>query len=158
MIDNELLHPIWKYLISKTLYYKYAVNGVRGGCEERRWIRNSLMKYHWFPKQISFLLILAYTLVHAQSLGCVWLFATLWTTAHQTPLSVGFLRQEYWSVLPFPSPGNLPEPGMEPSSPALAGGFYTTELQGKPVAYLENKGKSRQWCKAFSRQPWATEQ
>ena len=55
--------------------------------------------------------------------------ATLWTVALQTPLSVGFSRQEYWSGLLFPIPGDLPDPGMEPKSPvspALAGGFFTT--------------------------------
>ena len=45
---------------------------------------------------------------------------------------MGFSREEYWSGLPFPSPGNLPNPGMEPVSPALAGGFFTTESSGKP--------------------------
>ena len=54
-------------------------------------------------------------------------FATPWTVAHQAPLSTGFPRQEYWSGLPFPSPGDLPDPGIEPMSPALAGGFFTTE-------------------------------
>ena len=55
---------------------------------------------------------------------CVWLFATLWTS-----LSLGFPRQEYWSGLPFPTPGDLPDPGIKPTSletPALAGGFFTT--------------------------------
>ena len=47
------------------------------------------------------------------------LFLTLWTIAYQAPLSMGFSRQEYWSGLPFPSPGNLPNPGIEPRSPAL---------------------------------------
>ena len=54
--------------------------------------------------------------------------------AHQAPLSMGFSRQEYWSGLPFPPPGDLPIPGMEPGSPAslaLAGGFFTTEPPGK---------------------------
>ena len=54
------------------------------------------------------------------------------TAAHQTPLSMGFPRQEYWSGLPSPSVGALPDPGIEPASPALAGGFFTTEPQGKP--------------------------
>ena len=61
--------------------------------------------------------------------SCVWLFATLWTVACQVPLSMGFSGQEYWSGLPCPSPGDLPDPGMEPTSlgsPALAGGFFTT--------------------------------
>ena len=56
-------------------------------------------------------------------------FAAPWTVAHQAPLSKGFPRQEYWSGLPFPSPGDLPHAGIEPSSPmspALAGGFFTT--------------------------------
>ena len=50
--------------------------------------------------------------------GLVRLFATLWPVARQAPLSVGFSRQEYWRRLPFPSPGNLPNPGIEPVSPA----------------------------------------
>ena len=60
------------------------------------------------------------------SFSRVQLFATLWTVAHQAPLSMGFSRKEYWSELPFPPPGDLPDPGIEPTSPALAGGFYTT--------------------------------
>ena len=61
--------------------------------------------------------------------SCVWLFATPWTVAHQAPLSMGFSRQEYESGLPRPSPGDLPDPAIEPvplTSPALAGGFFTT--------------------------------
>ena len=52
-------------------------------------------------------------------LSHVWLFTRPWTVAHQTPLSVKFFRQEYWSGLPFPSPGDLPDPGIEPGSPTL---------------------------------------
>ena len=51
----------------------------------------------------------------------------------QVPLSMGFSRQEYWSGLPFSSPGDLPNPGIEPKSRALAGGFFTTEPHGKPT-------------------------
>ena len=63
--------------------------------------------------------------------GHVRLSATPWTVAHQAPLSVEFSRQEYWSGLPFPTPGDLLDPGIEPGSPALqtdsyiAGGFFT---------------------------------
>ena len=57
---------------------------------------------------------------------------TPWTVACQIPLSMGFSRQEYWSGLPFPSPGDLPDPGIKSTSPALAAGFFTTELPGKP--------------------------
>ena len=55
---------------------------------------------------------------------------TPWTVAHQAPLSMGFSRQEYWSGLPFPPPGDLPDLGVEPTSPALAGGIFNTEQQG----------------------------
>ena len=58
-------------------------------------------------------------------------FATPWTVAHRASLSMGFSRKEYWIRLPFPSPGHLPHPGIEPQSPALAGGFFTTEPPGK---------------------------
>ena len=69
------------------------------------------------------------------SLSHVGLSATLWTAAHQAPLYMGFQRQEYWSRFPFPPPGDLPGPGIEPESlvsPALAGRFFTTKPHGKP--------------------------
>ena len=68
-------------------------------------------------------------------LCCVQLFATPWTVARQTPLSMGFSRKEYWSELPFPSPEGFPDPEIKPtysSSPALASGFFTIEPPGKP--------------------------
>ena len=67
-------------------------------------------------------------------LSCVQLFANPWDVAHQVPLSMEFFRQEYWSGLPFPSPRNLPNPGIKllsPASPALAGRFFTTKTPGK---------------------------
>ena len=69
-------------------------------------------------------------------LGCVWLFATLWTVARQAPLSTGFPRQEYWSGLPFPPPGDLPDSGTEPTSPAFVEGFFINGPCGKPVSSL----------------------
>ena len=57
-------------------------------------------------------------------LSCVCLFETLWTVARQSPLSVGLSRQGYWSGLPFPTQGDLPDPGIKPVSPVLAGGFF----------------------------------
>ena len=59
--------------------------------------------------------------------------ATPLTIAHQASLSTEFPRQEYWSVLPFPSPGDYLDPGIEPTSPALTGGLFTTEPPGKPI-------------------------
>ena len=90
------------------------------------------------PKILEKLCIFFSHAIVVQSLSHVWLFAALWTVACQAPLSMGFSRQEYWSELPFPSPGDLPNPGIEPispTSPALASRFFTTELPGKP-----NKG------------------
>ena len=58
------------------------------------------------------------------------LFATRWTEAHQAPLSLGFSRQEYWSGLPFHSPGELPDPGIEPRSPTLQADALTSEPPG----------------------------
>ena len=69
-------------------------------------------------------------------LSHVQLFATPWTVDCQAPPFMGFPRQEYWSGLPFPSPGNLPYPGIEPTSPvspACAGRFSVTESPGKPT-------------------------
>ena len=74
-------------------------------------------------------------------------FMAPWTGARQAPLSMGFSRQEYWSGLPFPPPGDLLDPGMEPvslMSPALGGGFFATEPPGKPHGRLgkaKNKGQ-----------------
>ena len=67
---------------------------------------------------------------------CVWLFVTPWTVAHQAPLSMGFSRQEYWSGLPCPPPGDLPKPGIEPGSlmsPALVADSLPLVPPGKPI-------------------------
>ena len=74
-------------------------------------------------------------LMCTQSLNHIRLFVTLWTIARQAPLSVGFSRQEYWSGLSFPPPGELCNPG----SLALAGRFFATETPGKPILFLTNK-------------------
>ena len=71
-----------------------------------------------------------------KSLSRVLLFATPWTVAYQAPLSMEFSRQEYWSGLPFPTPGDLPDPGIEPRSPALQEDVLPSELPGKPYVML----------------------
>ena len=71
--------------------------------------------------------------------SCVWLFATLWTVVHQAPLSMGFSRQEYWSGLPCPPPGDLPDPGIKPeslTSPTFPAGFFTTSTTWEALPYL----------------------
>ena len=83
--------------------------------------------------------------------SCVWLFATLWTIDFQTSLSMGFSRQEYWNGFPCPSPGDLPNPGIESTSlksPELAGRFFTTSptiAQGTLLNAL--------WCPEWWRSP-----
>ena len=67
-----------------------------------------------------------------KSLSRVWLFAIPWTVAYQAPPSMEFSRQEYWSGLPFPSPGDVPNPGIEPESPTLQADALPSELPGKP--------------------------
>ena len=76
----------------------------------------------------------------------VQLFATLWAVAPQASLPTGCSRQEYWTGLPFPSPGNLPDPGIEPTSlmfPALAGGFFTTSTTWEAPAICKTKDLMR---------------
>ena len=81
------------------------------------------------------------------SLSCVQLFVTLWTVAYQTPLSMGFFRQEYWSGLLFPSSGDLPNPGIEPRSPALQADILwaTRESQVKWVKWSKPGKTNIMW-------------
>ena len=75
--------------------------------------------------------------VVVQLLSRVPIAATLWMVARQAPLSMGFFRQEYRNGLPFPSPGDLPRPWINPECLALAGGFFIVELPGKPLACMQ---------------------
>ena len=86
-------------------------------------------------------------IVIVKSLSRVRLFATPWTVANGAPPSMGFSRQEYWSGLPFPSPGDLPDPGIEPGSPALQADALPSEPPGK--SYVESIGecKAKRSCK-----------
>ena len=88
------------------------------------------------------------------------LFATPWTVACQAPLFMGFSRQEYWSGLPCPPPGDPPNPGIRPRSlisPALAGGFFTTELPGKLSTSITKLVKSIQYRFDISQSIYAAE-
>ena len=82
--------------------------------------------------------------VCAQLLSCIWLFATPWTIACQAPLSMGFSKQGYWGGLPFPTPGDFPNPGIKPTSPALAGGcFYHWGTRHPIIYYFLLKAKEQ---------------
>ena len=108
--------------------------------------RRALIKKFFFKSQDSFSLLkitedlkellLMWVPCVLSHFSSVQLCATLWTKAHQTPLFMGFSRQEYWSGLPCPPPGDLPDPRTELTSlmsPALAGGFFTTSATGNLV-------------------------
>ena len=110
----------------------------RASSRPRNWTRISYIagKFltSWVTKEVISIYIHIYTHTRtcvcmlAKLLHCVRFFVTLWTITHQAPLSVGFSRQQYWSGLPFPSPRDLPDPGMETKSlvsPWLAGRFFT---------------------------------
>ena len=79
--------------------------------------------------------------MHACVLSCGRLSVTQWTVARQDALSMAFPRQEYWSRLSFPTPGDLPDPGIKSVSPASVGGFFTTGPTGKPIDQLYNNIK-----------------
>ena len=74
-----------------------------------------------------------------KSLSCVRLFAIPWIVAHQSPPSMEFSRPEYWSGLPFPSPGDLPDPGIKAGSPTLQADALPSELSGKPILKKRNQ-------------------
>ena len=76
----------------------------------------------------------------------VWLFAIPWTVAHQDPLSIEFSRQEYWSGLQFPSPGDLPDPGIKPGSPALQADSLPSELlEWVAIPFSRGSSQPRDW-------------
>ena len=94
------------------------------------------MQRAWFQSHEDLTLIVALSVqalkVKVKSLSCVQLFVTPWTVAYQAPPSMGFSRQEYWSGLPFPSPEDIPDPGIEPGFPTLQADSLPSELTGKP--------------------------
>ena len=83
------------------------------------------------------------------SLSPVQPFATPWTVAHRASLSMRFSRQEFWHRLPFPPPGDLPDPGIEPVSPALTGRLFITEPPGMPGIYCINPKPSFSFTERF---------
>ena len=111
--------------------------------------RLSPLLFLQFSPSVSPLQIRTFINGYACVLSHVQLFATLWTRAHQAPLSVGFPRQECWSGLSFPPPGHLPDPGIERASPACsasAGGFFTTSTTWKALNGRETqKGRGHMY-------------
>ena len=123
---------------AKTMWLKGLILALH--CRIKTYYKLNGLKQHKFT-----------VFVHAQLLSCVWLSATPWTVAHQAPLSMGFSRQEYWSGFPFPFPGDLPDPGIKPTSSALSGGFFTTVPPEKPHKFIMS-----QFCgsEAWAQHAW----
>ena len=87
--------------------------------------------------------------VKVKLLSHVRLFVTLWTVAYQAYPSMGFSRQEYWSGLPFPSPGDFPDLGIKPGSPTLEADALTSEPSGKPSVFFLKDWLI--WCQMFDK-------
>ena len=85
------------------------------------------------------------TRIVVQSLNCIWLFGTPWIVAFQAPLSTGISRQEYWSGLPFPPPGDLPNSGIKPGFPALQVGSLPSEPRGNILSTYLKVAKRVKW-------------
>ena len=86
--------------------------------------------FNSFPENIRFNEMFYFSVSEVKSLSRVWLFVIPWTAAYQSPQSMEFSRQEYWSGLPFPSPGDLPDPRIEPGSTALQADALPSEPPG----------------------------
>ena len=131
--DASDVRHIWS--VSDTVLHAFPDSG-KLSCTTCIW--RPQIKAHWFRLLFYCLefslgcLVPIKSKVKVKSLSCVWLFVTPWTAAHQAPVSMGFSRQEYWSGLPFPSPGDLPNPRIEPRSLALQADALTSEPSGKP--------------------------
>ena len=108
-LKDELIYLLWVFLKNQTKYLTESIP--------------EILPSYSFPQSSGVIFVV-------QSLGSVRLFVTPRNVAHQAPLSMGFSRQEYWSELPFPPPGDLPNPGIEPRSPTqvshIADGFFTS--------------------------------
>ena len=103
-----------------------SILGMEAPPRQDRWVPNNSPKFHekvnftvntLCSHWVKICLMFMWSEVEKWSLNHVWLFATPWTVAYHTPLSMGFSRQEYWSGVPLPSPGDLPNPGIETQSP-----------------------------------------
>ena len=140
---------LYRYFMSLHYCWMLCPQSVAQGPENRQLKKEkkSLLQvpsFSWLVLGIShFSLILTaikqdkYYFLKVKSLSCVQLFATPWTIAYQAPSSMGFSRQGFWSGLPFPSPEDLPNPGIKPGSPILQADALSSEPPGKPLLFKE---------------------
>ena len=100
------------------------------------WLHRELEMTEQLTLTFHFVCVCVCVCVCEHAHNCAWLSAILWTISHQAPLSMGFSRQEYWSVLPFPSPEDLLDPEIEPGSPTLQADSLLPDPPGKPYILL----------------------
>ena len=130
--EHMVINFIWKFLLLRSLVIqrkpfplsilqgeKYINLGSHSLNDVFRVIKNSSKIGYQKVFSIFVSRVILCRICEVKLLSCVRLFMTPWTVAYQAPQSVGFSRQEYWSELPFPSPEDLPHPGLEPGSPAV---------------------------------------
>ena len=115
----------------------YNVSKCSNGAVDNQWTSSFgiLFCFYWWGRKWECVCVCVRARAHVYTqLSCTQLFATPWPVAHQhqAPLFMEFSRQEYWSGLPFSSPGDLPNPGNEPASPVSAGEVFTAASPGKP--------------------------
>ena len=119
--DQLILLKIHLFFLQRILFPKSCKFNL---CKYSHYI--SWTSFLWLWKPTGWMHACVHTHTHTQSLNHVGPFVTLWTVAHQAPLSKEFSRQEYWSELPFPTPGDLPNPGIKPASLSLSTSKYLT--------------------------------
>ena len=148
--------PSLKEFIPRSCTFIYILSKVEWRSSENKTVFLFHFPFHSLPspslENYLFLTQLDYDALRAcsvaQLLSHVQIFATRWTVAHQAHLSIEFSRQEYWSGLLSPPPGDLPDPGIKPTAPVfpeLAGRFFTAELAGKPTMHC-SRCKKPLWC------------
>ena len=133
-VQNDLESEDQRHHLNLVKLSSFSGKTIRSGSDdtEIRYLIPSLLtaSWLWLHYMVSLSLPLSNLKRWWKLLSCVQLFATPWTVAHQAPLSMGFSRQEYWSGLPFPSPGDLPDPGVKTRSPVLQADSLPSEAPG----------------------------
>ena len=133
---NKMKATIFCNLITEMTFHHQILQAktshyIQPTLKERR-IKKETRTRRWGSLEVILEICLKKWKVKVKSLSHIQLFATPWAIAYQTPPSMAFSRQEYWSGLPFPSPRDLPDPGIEPRSPALQADSLPSETPGKP--------------------------
>ena len=149
IIEEKLLSSVKSLNLSKERVFSFLIKMTKS-CYERRGLeafQRDTIPYglEKGERREKLLLRIGSESEVAQSCPTLRVFATPWTVTHQAPPSMGFSRQEYWSGLPFPSPGDLPDPAIEPGSPAFQADALTSEPPEKPLLRIVWKQIDLRW-------------